>query len=336
MERGGASGDDAGPMEQPKITVAQGRRRTRTMQSVARGLHRTRLADPDPAATPEEKAQHRRLATIADLLAWQQALRADAGFTHLSAVSVRGWALPELPATVPVWITQRKGLNPTCRRGARVIRQTAAPTLEAVEGVRLAAPAETLLACARDLSVLDLVVVIDSALHSADVTLAELEEVAASRRRGAVRLREALALADGRSESAWESLLRVLHVVCGFEVEPQREFHHQGRFVARADLHLVGTTSIHEYDGAEHRHRKRQESDLRRDRSIVAAGLIRRGYVKDDLASRPLEIVRDACSATGRTFDPRVVGPWLTLWNASSFSPYGAFLLAERLAVPTQ
>jgi very-short-patch-repair endonuclease len=320
-------------MDQPAIEVTRGRRRTRAMQSVARGLHRSRLAEPGPAATPEEKARHRRATTIADLLAWQQALRAEAGFTHLSSAIVRGWALPELPAPLPVWITQDKSINPTCRLGARVVRQATVPELETVEGVRLATAAETLLACARDLSVLDLVVVIDSALQSGDVTVGELEELTRARRRGAPRLRTALALVDGRSESAWESLLRVLHVVCGFDVEPQREFHHQDRFVARADLYLVGTTSIHEYDGAEHRERKRQESDLRRDRRIIDAGLVRRGYVKDDIACRPLEIVRDACAATGRSFDPRMLEPWLILWNDSSFSPIGAFRLAERLAV---
>lgn len=321
-------------MDQPEIAVARGRRRTRAMHSLARGLHRTRLGVPDPAATSAEKAQHRRTTMLADLLAWQQALRAGACFTHLSAVVVRGWALPELPAALPVWIAQAKDINPTRRRGARVIRQTATPQHEVIEGIRIATPAESLLACARDLSVLDLVVVIDSAVHSADVSVAELAEVAASRRRGAARLREALCLADGRSESAWESLLRVLHVACGFDVQPQREFHHEGRFVARADLHLVGTHCLHEYDGAEHRKRKRQEIDLRRDRRIIAAGLVRRGYVKDDIACRPAEIIRDACVATGRPFELRALNPWMMLWNDSSFSPYGAHLLTQRLSLP--
>ena len=304
------------------------------MQTVARGLHRTPVASPDPAAGPAELAQHRRATALADLLAWQQALRPGACFTHLSAVIVRGWALPELPADLPVWIAQEKGINPSRRRGARVIRQSTPPDGEVIAGVRLARPAETLLACARDLSVLDLVVVIDSALHCGDVGVAELQAVVAGRRPGAARLREALRLADGRSESAWESLLRVLHVVCGFEVEPQREFHHQGQFVARADLHLVGTRSLHEYDGAEHRKKARQQSDLRRDRRILAAGLVRRGYAKDDITDRPMEILRDACTATGRAFDPHALEPWLVLWNDSSFSPYGAFLLAKRLAIP--
>jgi hypothetical protein len=46
----------------------------------------------------------------------------------------------------------------------------------------------------------------------------------------------------------------VLHRAAGIEVEPQKEIFDQwGRFVARADLWLVGTRRIHEYDGDGHR-----------------------------------------------------------------------------------
>ena len=168
---------------------------------------------------------------MADLLAWQQALRADASFTHLSSAIVRGWWLPVLPAPLPVWIAQDKAHNHTRRHGARVLRSRLAPEF--------------------------------------DVTLDDLREVVGRRRSGVPGLRAAIALADGRSESAWESLLRVLHTSCGIEVEPQREFRHRGQFVARGDLWLVGTRDLHEYDGAEHRDRQRQQQDLRRDRRIA-------------------------------------------------------------------
>jgi len=241
--------------------------------------------------------------------------------------------LPELPECLPVWIAQSKAHNHTRRRGARVFRSSIAPEVETVAGVRLAAPLDTLLACARDLAVLDLVVLVDSALQLGAVTLEELRAVS-RRRRGAGRLLRALQLADGRSESAWESLLRVLHAVSGIAVESQREFRHGGVFVARADLWLIGTMTIHEYDGAEHRKRRRQQQDLRRDRRIIAAGLVRRGYVKDDIESRPEEIIREACVAVGRPFDLTLMRPWLGLWHDSSYSPLGRLRLAERLAVP--
>src|SRR5215207_7719670 len=63
-------------------------------------------------------------------------------------------------------------------------------------------------------------------------------------------------LLEGRSESPWESVMRVLHRTAGIDVEPQKEIYDDGgRFVARADLWLVGTRRIHEYDGELHRDR---------------------------------------------------------------------------------
>jgi hypothetical protein len=45
------------------------------------------------------------------------------------------------------------------------------------------------------------------------------------------------ALLDGRSESPWESVLRLLHVAADVEVEPQKKIYDEwGNFVARADL----------------------------------------------------------------------------------------------------
>jgi hypothetical protein len=320
--------------ESPEIMVARGHIRRRAMQQVAHGLHRTRLPVASREATAQERAAIRRTATIGDLLAWQQILRPEASFTHLSSAIVRGWWLPELPVALPVWIAQDKAHNHTRRRGARVLRERIAPGFDVVEGLRLARPADTLLACALDLAPLDLVVLVDAALQLGDLTLEELAEAASRRRRAAPRLRQALRMADARSESAWETLLRILHSSCGIAVEPQREFWHRGRFVARSDLWLVGTQTLHEYDGAEHRKQPRHQQDLRRERRIIAAGLVRRGYVKDDIANRPEEILREACAALARPFELAMIDPWLRLWRASSYDPLGKVQLSERLAVP--
>lgn len=134
------------------------------------------------------------------------------------------------------------------------------------EGLRVATPGETLLACARDLSPLDLVVLVDGAV-AAGVDRAEIEAAAGLRRRGAPALRAALTLA-ARSESAWETVLRMLHHHLEAPVEPQHVVHDEGgEFVARGDLWLVGTRMLHEYDGADHLSRPRQRKDLRRPRS---------------------------------------------------------------------
>jgi hypothetical protein len=105
---------------------------------------------------------------------------------------------------------------------------------EAFNGLRITTGAETLLATARDLELLDLVILGDSALHLGHCTLEELQLTAAQRRRGAPQLRATLPLLDKRSESPWESVMRVLHVAAGIEVEPQKNIYDSfGRFVAR-------------------------------------------------------------------------------------------------------
>jgi hypothetical protein len=305
------------------------------MAAVTYGLHRTPDPAPDADADASARAQARRRTTIADLQAWSQLFRPTACFTHLSSAIVRDWWLPyRLPEALPVWINQPASQYATRRTGARVIRSRAIPPSEVVDGLRLATAAETLVTCAIDLSVLDLVIVVDSALHNGDVTVPELAAVAAEHRRGAPRLREALQLADQRSESAQETVLRILHVTCGIPVEPQKEFFWKQRFVARGDLWIVGTNRLHEYDGADHLNVSQQTKDLRRARRLADAGLDRRGYTAADIARAPEEIIREACTALARPFDPRLLMPWMQLWHGSTFSPAGRAALERRLTGP--
>ena len=112
-------------------------------------------------------------------------------------------------------------------------------------------------------------------------------------------------LSDPRSESPWETVLRLFHVVCEAPVEPQREILDEtGAFVARADLWVVGTRSIHEYDGGVHLERRQQQADLARARRLSDAGWTRRGYTSHDLLRTPVGILRDVDRALGRPHDP--------------------------------
>jgi very-short-patch-repair endonuclease len=148
----------------------------------------------------------------------------------------------------------------------------------------VATAAETVLAAARDLDVLDLVPLADSALHLRHCTVEELAGAARQHRRGAPRLRKVLPLLDGRSESAWESVLRLLHHVAEVEVEPQLRIEDvTGRFVARADLWVVGTRRLHEYDGEVHRERATHRADLARDRGLVENGWQRLGWTAPEV-----------------------------------------------------
>jgi hypothetical protein len=189
-----------------------------------------------------------------------------------------------------------------------------------------------LLTCARDLTTLDLVVLADNALHLGHVSMAELAEAAARRRRGAPALRRALALVDGRAESPYESLLRVLHTSCGVDVVPQYELRDdRGGFVARADLWLVGTTALHEYDGGDHLEVRQQRKDLARARRIGNQTWVRRGYTARDVRHQGIGILRDADLSLGRPHDPTRIRVWHRLIADSLFTASGRGRLHRRL-----
>lgn len=283
--------------------------------SVARGLHR------------------RESAGLADLHAWQQVLRPTDAFTHLTSAAARGWWLPPLPDDLPVWVAQIQSRNASVRQGLVVHRHRAIPESELVDGIRLASPAETLVACARDLELLDLVVLVDCALHRG-ADLDDLWRVAREHRRGAPRLRLALQWSDGRAESAWEVLLRLLHAMCLVPVVPQHElWTPDGLFVARGDLWIEGTDVFHEYDGAHHLTRAQQRLDLDRVRRIGHAGMIRRGYTREDVLHRAVVILRDADLALGRPHDAQRIQAWHALLRDSLFTPAGQARLRSRLGL---
>jgi hypothetical protein len=95
------------------------------------------------------------------------------------------------------------------RPGLLVCRHTQPFPMNLVGGLRVTTAAETILAAARDLGVLDLVILGDSALRLRHCTLTDLKITARQRRRGAPLLRQVIPLLDERSGSAWESIMRV-------------------------------------------------------------------------------------------------------------------------------
>ena len=245
--------------------VVRGRRRGPGWTAVGYGLH----VRGDPSF--EQRLQ-----------AWRLVLPPGAVFTHLTAARLRGWWLPAGPTPVQVAVGERDP-HPQ-RQGLDVVRLADAPEIQLLDGLPVATAAETVLAAARDLDVLDLVPLADSALHLGHCTADELAAVARQRRRGAPRLRQVLPLLDGRSESPWESVLRLLHHVAEVDVEPQRRIEDAaGRFVARADLWVVGTRRLHEYDGEVHRDRDTHRADLARDRRLVETGWDRLGWTATEV-----------------------------------------------------
>lgn len=290
-----------------------GRARSKRWTRVSRGLHRSAGAD--------------------DLAAWQLALPPGGRFTHLTAAAALGWRVPPLPTGLPVVaaVDGTSSRRPE-RPGLRLLRSDPLGPPRTHARLRVDAPEDVLLTCARDLSILDLVVLVDGALHRGDVELATLVEVSRARRRGNRNLRAALALADGRSESAWESVLRLLHHTCDAAVEPQHEIRTpDGGFVARADLLLLGTASIHEYDGGVHLERAQQQADLRRARRLADAGWTRRGYTSHDLLRQPIGVLRDIDTALGRPHEPARVRSWYLMLRDSMVTTAGRRRILERM-----
>jgi very-short-patch-repair endonuclease len=267
-----------------------------------------------------------------ELAAWSLVLPPCAGITSLSSAAVRGWWLPAA-VEHPVFVAVPKAAAHPQRPGLFVTRHPQPVPTELVDGLRIATAAETLLAAARDLSPLDLVILGDAALHLGACTVEELWAAAAQRRNGAPRLRTVIPLLNGLSESPWESVLRLLHVAADIEVEPQRVIHDQlGRFVARADLWLVGTRRIHEYDGEVHRDPTMHRADLARDRRLVESGWQRVGFTPAQLMYEGGNIIAGIDGLLGRTWDPRRLARWEALLNASLLRPAGRARVRARWA----
>lgn len=268
----------------------------------------------------------------ADLLAWQQVLPPSGCLTHLTAAVLHDLWLPPVPAQLPVFVSMAKEETRPKRPQLVVMRHTRPVRTTRRHGLTCATVEELLLSCARDLALLDLVVLGDSALHKGLTTPTDLRLAASRRRWGAGALMNAIGWMDARSESPWESLLRVLHRACGVPVVPQHTvFSRDGGFVARGDLWLVGSRVLHEYDGAVHRDRRTHRQDLARDRRLLAAGWHRRGYVAADLLRRPEVVLREADATIGRPHRVDRLDPWLALVGESLFHADGQARFARRL-----
>ena len=302
----------------------RGEVRLRGYRRVSHGLY----VPTRPGEPPSARRQR-------DLAAYTMVLPPDAGFTHITAAGLREWALPLLPDLAPVFAAGPTAAQP--RRGGLIYSRLAglgAP--QSVAGVPVVGAAETLLRAARDLALLDLVAMLDSALHLGHVPDLDLAEAIASGRPGARRLRTALSWADARAESPFESLLRLYHEFAGIHVEPQLKLlDEQGRERGRADLWLVGTNLLHEYDGEGHAQRRQRTADLRRQRWLAGTPYVRQGFVAEDLLDYPLTTLQEIDRAIGRRHRPHRLARWRRELALSSYSVTGRQRLLNRwLAYP--
>jgi very-short-patch-repair endonuclease len=254
-------------------------------------------------------------------------LRSDAAFGHVTGAALRGWPLPWPPEGLPLFATTAGDLH-VQREGVYVRRARRCPVTDAGGTAVLAAP-DILAELARDLALVDLVPVVDAALRSIGLTPDQVLSAIPPRTHGLPRLRDALLLADHGSESYWESVLRLMHVLAGLTcVEPQVWV---GDRVARGDLWLLGTRRLVEYDGDEHRDPERHRRDLRRDKALQRIGWERYPYVSREIISSPGRILRDAEEALGRPHDPTRMRRWLRPCRVSTLTAHGRAQLTARL-----
>jgi hypothetical protein len=269
--------------------------------------------------------------TLHDLRAWRLVLPEDAVFTHITAASLNGWWLPNLLESVPVFAATRLESNRPRRPGLVCSRLDRTSQPELRHGLPVDSAAEVLLRAARDLAMLDLVPMIESAMRARQVNRDALVEICSTRRPGVRPLRRASMLADPRSESPWETSLRLFHLLAGIPVEPQRDlFTDDGRFIGRCDLLITGTNFVQEYDGADHRQPARHTQDLRRDRRFADTPFIRRGYTADDLLNHDVAVLQEIDRFLGRRFMMSRLNQWRRWVSESTYSEAGRARLLNR------
>jgi hypothetical protein len=268
---------------------------------------------------------------LRELNAWRLVLPEDAAFTHITAAALSGWWLPNLTEFVPVFAATRLESNRPRRPGLVVSRLDRTSKPELRQGLPVDSSPEILLRSARDLTMLDLLPMVESAMRTGDVTGQELRDICLSSRPGTRRLRLASALADPRSESPWETALRMFHLLAGIPVEPQRNlFTDNGSFIGRCDLLITGTSFVQEYDGAEHRQPARHTQDLRRDRRFAGTPYTRRGYTADDLLNHDVVVLQEIDRFLGRRFKLSRLNRWRRWVAESTYSEAGRARLLNR------
>jgi hypothetical protein len=199
-------------------------------------------------------------------------------FSHLTAAELHGMRLPE-GRRAPVLHVTGSGMRRGMRRPGVVGHIGAAAVRPArVGGLPMSAPVDAWCECAELLQVDDLVVMADGLLARRD-PVATVEELAAAvrrraGRRGTARLRLALDLVRPGTDSARETLLRLLLVRAGVpEPEVNAPLLVDGRTIAHGDLVWPAHRLVVEYDGRHHAESPDQFTiDIRRLNDITDAG----------------------------------------------------------------
>jgi len=270
-------------------------------------LIRVRRRVYSPAPLPE-RAQHLLSGGVPDLgyVAGVRAALMSLGPTAMAggrtAAVLHGLDMLVEPSVIEVVTADTridrgvKGVSFARRRGTvptpvKVLGLEPVPALSAVS---------TVIDCAFSRPLREAVVIADSALRNRRVGLAELERAVEgyARHPRGPRLRRMLALVDPSSGSVLESLLRLLLVQHGLELESQvTVLDAAGRFIGRVDFLFRAQRLVVECDGRRwHDPDDARERDRVRDNELERAGwrLLRLTWA--DVVHHPervIQLVRD-------------------------------------------
>jgi hypothetical protein len=265
-----------------------------------------------------------------DLRAWLMVLPPGSVLTGLTAAALLGWPLPRLDEQTPVFAATRSAKRPR-RPGLICSRLTHASRPGRVGELPVDAPEEILLRCARDLGLLDLLILLEGALQAGHVDADRMDVVLGSRRPGVRLLRAAWEESTGKAESAGETVLQMFHRCLDVAFEPQKRLYDlDGRLAAVADLWVVGTTRFHEYDGEVHREPGVQRNDLRRERGLGRTKYVRRGFTLGDLLNHALVTMHEMDRDLGRAHRMRRYHAWMKVVEQSMYSPVGRERVRNR------
>jgi hypothetical protein len=234
-------------LQRRAFTVAEGR---------AAGMGAGRLAGPDLSrpthgvrtATAPESFRDRVVAT-------RVALPSDVVFSHLTAARLWGLPLPSELEDGPIEVMRATSAARIRRRGCLGRRGLESRVTSACQGLPATSLADTWCDLGEALGVDDLVVVGDAAVRRlADVGPLRDALGRRVRPRGAVALKEALALVRVGSDSPMESRCRLVFHRAGLP-EPELNAvisHRGGGFLCRSDFVWRERRVIGEYQGGDH------------------------------------------------------------------------------------
>ncbi len=191
---------------------------------------------------------------------------ADAAFSHTTAAQIGGLPLPPDPAqSLHVTVPGSRGT----RKGIVWHKGDLEGKVEVYRGLRITRPLPTWHALGRLLPLKELVVVADHLLRRRMVTLEELHRV--PRMRHCRILRQAAALADGRSKSPQESRIRLEMRDRGFPTpELNLDIIEERGWIGNGDFVWREYRTIADYDGEVHRDEKQHTQD-NQTRDLYAA-----------------------------------------------------------------